>query len=254
MAIASTAAAQAEPERRVAAAPLTSATVGAEYRYAWFHGDIDSWHLGAFSAAMHKPAGAIIVRLNVARRFAAGGYQVEADAYPTLGRNTYAYLNVGRSRSSIFPGWRLGGEVFQTLPRSIDASIGFRYLGFLGAPVNLVTGSFGRRGASYGLSLRPFLRILEKGLSASAGLTGRRYFEDPDTYVGARFGYGAAPDDEADLSQLSRTGSASAGLHGSRAISPRTILTWLFSYERERRRVGPALDRWVVGTGVKLRY
>jgi YaiO family outer membrane protein len=252
LALAAAAGAQGEPDQRAPTAPVT--TLGIDYSYAWFQGDLDPWHQAAFSAATKRPRGTLIARINAARRFAMDGAQFEVDAYPVFGPKTYAYLNTGYSNATIFPEWRYGAELFQTLPRAMEASLGVRHLGFVGSPVTLFTGSVGRYTGNYWFSVRPFVRDKDGDMSASATLTGRRYGADADSYIGARIGYGSVPGEILDFSQLSRTNSISAGLHGSRVVSARTIFNWLLNYEREERPSTAALNRWEVGTGVKLRY
>ena len=250
--LASAARAQGEPDQRARTAPVT--TLGVDYTYAWFQGDLDPWHLTAFSVGTKRAEGTLIGRINGARRFTTNGAQFEVEAYPVFGPKTYAYLNAGYSSASIFPEWRYGAELFQTLPRAMEASLGIRHLGFIGSPVTLFTGSVGRYTGNYWFSLRPFVRDKDNGLAASANLTARRYGQDADSYVGARIGFGSVPSEVQEVSQLSRTNSVSGGLHGSRTVSTRTVFTWLFNFEREERASLASLNRWEIGTGVKLRY
>ena len=250
-ALASTAAAQGEPERR---RDTSVTTVGVEYAYTTFLGDADPWHLGSFTWATRRSAGSLIGRANIARRFATNGVQYEVDAYPTLGRGAYAYLNLGYSGSTIFPEWRSGVELFKSLPRAYEASLGFRNLRFPTEQVTLLTGSVGRYTGNYWFSLRPFAR--EKaggGLATSGSLTARRYFADADSYVGARIGAGTAPTDALDPSQLAREQSLTFGLQASRTASPRTITLWTFNYERDRNPIR-TLTRLEFGFGVRIRY
>jgi YaiO family outer membrane protein len=251
--LASSAAAQGEPEHRAASGRQT--IVGFDYSYAWFQGDIDPWQIGAISVGQLRPAGAFITRLNLARRFATNGAQVDADAYPTLGKKAYAYVNASYSRSPVFPKWRFGGELFRTLPQAFEASAGFRQLRFLGDDrVTLFTGSVGRYSGNYWYSLRPYLRDKDSGLSASATMTMRRYYADADNWVGGRVGYGASPSDDLLLSQLNRTSTVSAALKASRSTSPKAVTTWSFSFEREELTASRFRNHWEAGAGLRLRY
>ncbi len=252
VAMATTVAAQAEPDPPSRTPVVTR--VGVDYTYAWFAGTIAAWRLAAVSVETRRQAGTFIGRVNLARRFETNGVQVEADAYPRFGRNTHAYFNAGHSGSPVFPEWRYGAEVFQILPRAIEVSAGIRHLAFAGSPVTLFTGSVGQYAGNYWFSLRPFFRDTDEGLKASAGLTARKYYENTDSYLGARLGYGRMPSEFVDPSQLLLATSASAGFHGSRPVSPRTIVTWLLSYEREDPVSGATRNRWDIGTGVKLRF
>jgi YaiO family outer membrane protein len=243
--------AQGEPEQRPRMTPIT--LVGVDYTVSLFQDDFAPWHLGAVWVGTRRSAGTFIARANVARRFAKEGAQFELDAYPALGPKMYAYLNAGYSAASLFPERRYGAEIFRTLPRAYEASAGIRYLGFLGGPVTLFTGSVGRYTGRYWLSLRPYVRDTEDGLTASTTFMARRYANDPESWLGARIGYGRTPSEVADVSQLLRTRSVTAGLQGSHAVSARTVVSWILNFEREQRPTS-TLNRWELGSGIKLRY
>lgn len=242
-----------EPERRAANAAQT--TIGVDYSYAWFQGDIDAWNMGAISFGQRRPAGSFTARLNLARRFATNGAQIETDAYPTFGKKSYAYLNAGYSGSPVFPEWRLGGELFRALPRAFEASAGFRQLRFEGSePVTLFTGSVARYSGSYWYALRPYLRDKGGALSVSATLTAKRYYGDADNWVGARVGVGPSPSDDLLLSQLNRTSTTSVALNAGRSTSPRAVTIWSISYEREELSASRSRNHWEAGAGLRLRY
>ncbi len=231
-----------------------SNSLGIDYSYVTFQGDIDPWQQAALSLGRRTSRGMVFGRLNYANRFATSGLQVEGDAYPVLSKRTYAYLNAGYSRSSIFPEWRVGGELFTSLPRAWEASLGFRQLRFGGPPVTLLTGSAGKYHGNYWYSVRPYLRKASNGYSKSANLTTRRYFADADNYFGARVGYGSTPGDPRDPSELARSNTISMGVHGSRTVRPRTIGTWLFSYDREEPIPDRFRNRWEFMAGAKFLY
>lgn len=243
--------AQSEVER-----PRTSAatTAGLDYSYAYFQGDIDPWHFLAASVGRRGRTGSIIGRVNLANRFASNGAQVELDAYPGLGEGTYGYLNVGYSQSTIFPDWRFGGELFRSLPRAWEGSLGFRQLRFGGAPITLFTGSVGKYAGNYWFSLRPYVRDKDTGLSASMSLTTRRYYADADSYLGFRVGYGSSPGDQLTAEELTRTNSTTLGVQGSRTIRARRIGTWSVTYDREELLPNKFRNRWELSGGVKIEF
>ena len=243
---------QAEPDRRPATTTVT--TAGIDYSYAYFQGDIDAWHLAALSIGQRRPSGSIIGRLNLANRYATSGAQYEVDAYPGLGANAYGYLNAGYSRATIFPEWRFGGEYFRSLPHAYEASLGFRQLRFGGPPVTLFTGAVGRYTGNYWFSLRPYVRDKPSGISASMSLSARRYYADADNYIGGRAGFGSSPGDDLTADQLGRTSSVTAGVHGSRTVSTRTIGTWSFTFEREELVLQGTRNRWEASGGIKYRF
>lgn len=244
--------AQTDLEPRV---PVTAATtLGIDYSFAYFQGDLDPWQLGALSITHRRTAGSLIGRLNVARRFSQSGAQVEVDAYPSLGAGAYGYLNVGYSGSTVFPEWRFGGELFRNLPNAYEASLGIRHMRFQGTRVTLSTGSLGRYTGNYWFSLRPYFLDEPNLRSSSVNLTARRYYADGDNYVGGRVGIGAFSNGDVVGDQLGRTGSVTAGVHGSRAVSTRTIGTWLIAYDRETLTGASSRNRWEIAGGAKYRF
>ena len=229
-------------------------SVGADLGYVSFNGEIDPWTMASVSLGRRNARGTLIGRVNLANRFNTTGAQVEADAYPSLGGSTYAYLNAGYSNAEIFPEWRFGGEVFTNLPNAYEASLGFRQLRFGGAPVTLFTGSVGKYIGNYWLSARPYLRSRDAGLSASAALTVRRYYETSDEYIGARVSYGSAASDRVIATELSRTSSLAAGVQGSHRLAQRRFGTWTLGYEREEIVVGRFRNRLEIDVGMRVDF
>ena len=229
-------------------------SLGADLGYVTFNGEIDPWTLASVSLSRRSARGSLIGRVNIANRFNTTGAQVEADAYPSLGGSTYAYLNAGYSNATIFPEWRFGGEVFTNLPNAYEASLGFRQLRFGGAPVTLFTGSVGKYIGNYWLSARPYLRSKDSGVSASAGLTVRRYYETADEFIGARISYGSTPSDRVIATELARTSSLAAGVQGSRKLAPRLFGTWALGYEREEIVVGRFRNRVEIDAGIRVDF
>lgn len=230
------------------------AYVGADYSYASFFGDIDPWQLAALSVAGRSRHGTLILRGNFADRFGATGTQLEVDAYPRLGAGRYAYLNAGGSGAGVFPDWRAGAEVFTSLPRSWEASLGFRHLRFDGDPVTLFTGSVGRYVGNCWFSVRPYVRSKDEGLSASASLSARRYYEDADRFVGLRVGYGSTPTDQLNPAELARTSSFSAAVQGSHGLGRRALGTWSAGFDRERLPLGATRESATAQAGLRLLF
>ncbi|MDE3151771.1 MAG: YaiO family outer membrane beta-barrel protein, partial [Gemmatimonadota bacterium] len=129
--------------------PAPRRWVGIDAAYTSFSGGYDAWQFVSVSLANRSAWGTAIGRVNYANRYATGGLQVEGDLYPRLGPSTYLYLNLGYSGSSVFPQWRSGAELFQSLPDAWEASAGYRQLRFNGAPVTLLTGAVGKYAGNY---------------------------------------------------------------------------------------------------------
>jgi YaiO family outer membrane protein len=242
---------EARPERATATPVVT---VAADVSYVDFSGNTDPWRLASASLARRTAAGSLIARVNYANRFATDGVQVEVDAYPRVSKDVYLYLNAGYSGATIFPEWRTGGEAFASLPGAWEASLGFRQLRFGGAPVTLFTGAVGKYLGNYWLSLRPYLRSKSGGLSASAGLTARRYFEDGDHWVGTAVSFGSSPTDRVTPDAVGRTQAFSVSLNGSTGLATRLLATWSLAYDAEELAPGNTRRGTTLTAGLKRTF
>ncbi len=159
----------------------------------------DPWQITAFSYGRKTKLGTVIARVNYAKRFGYTGFQYEMDAYPKISENNYGYLNYGFSQNSIFPKNRLGAEWYHNFPKSFEGSIGMRILYFSNSNVDIYTATIGKYTGNYWISLRSFVTPGTDGTSVSGLLQVRRYFSDPENYLGLRLGYGVSPDDNQNL-------------------------------------------------------
>lgn len=232
-------------------AGVTSVT--ATYGYSPFVGDgPDPWHYASFSIGQKTTHGSVIGRANFARRFGKSGYQGEVDLYPRIAKNLYAYLNLGVSSSEIFPELRTGAELFGSLDRVWEVSMGYRHLRFPTEKTTLFTGSVGKYDGNWWTSVRPYIHHRDDGLAMSIGVTARHYTADADNYVGASFSAGSAPNDRVDATQLSRTNSWNVGLHGSRSLRKQVAGTWSVGYSNER--LPSATTRRRIDTEIGIRF
>lgn len=208
--------------------PLNAVSI--DYEYENFDRQLDSWQLLTAELSHRFGFGSVIARVNDAERFGSHGDQVELDAYPRLGKGTYAYLNVGHSNDSIFPKWRGGAEIYRNLPHSFEASAGFRRLLFRSSDVTLYTGSVGKYKGNYWISLRPYVSTDNSGTSVSGTLTLRRYYVDADQYIGFDVGYGEGPEPDLTLQEITRLRSWSARVSTHWKIRPTVVLLGRVGY------------------------
>ena len=164
----------------------------------------DPWQVIALSYGRKTKLGSVIARVNMAKRFGTTGIQYEMDAYPKISENNYGYLNYGFSQSSVFPENRIGAELFHSFPKAFEGSLGMRTLFFGSSDVTIFTGSVGKYISNYWISLRSYVTPGTTGTSVSGQLQARRYFSDPENYIGLRLGYGVSPDDNRNLIDTSQ--------------------------------------------------
>jgi YaiO family outer membrane protein len=205
---------------RVRATILTSRqnwSVTLAYGHDRFDGIFDPWNSAYLQLGRSTPVGTVLGRLNYANRFNTDGLQGEIDFYPSIRPGTYGYLNFGYSDSFIFPEYRFGAELHQALPRAFEVSAGVRHLEFRGGGVTIYTGSLSKYYRNWYLSVRPFITPRDEGVSNSYQFTFRRYFSDPDNYIGLRAGFGFSPDERRLIDgteQINLLRANSVGLEG----------------------------------------
>jgi YaiO family outer membrane protein len=137
--------------------------------------------------------GTIIAKVNINRRFETNGAQYEVDLYPRIVKGLYGYLNLGLSQSSIFPSARFGGELYKSLPKGFEVSLGYRGLKYDNI-TNIYTGSMGWYHGSNYWSFRPYFTPGDAGISKSGTIIYRRYGSDADNYIGFDTGIGFSPE------------------------------------------------------------
>ncbi len=143
--------------------------------------------------ARQTKLGSIHAKFNFSRRFASNAAQVEVDMYPRIIKGLYAYLNFGVSGSSLYPDIRYGAELYKSLPKSFEASIGFRALKY-SSTTTIYTGSVGwYTGNSY-WSFRTYITPGDGGSSKSGTLSYRKYRSDANNYFSIAAGMGFSPE------------------------------------------------------------
>lgn len=152
--------------------------------------------------------GSIVAKMNFRRSFNENGIQVEVDMYPKITKGLYAYLNLGFANTFLFPNVRYGTELYKSLPKSFEVSLGFRALKYE-ATTTIYTGSVGwYTGNSY-WNFRPYLTPGDSGTSKSGVLNYRKYRSDADNYFSVSLGMGFSPEFE----RFSLEGNEEAIIH-----------------------------------------
>jgi len=208
-----------------------------------------------------KVLGTVIARLNFANRFGKQGTQFEMDAYPSIRKGMYAYINAGYSKNSLFPLTRFGFELYQKLPKGFEISGGFRYLNFDSisalkfdsSAVIIFTGSIGKYYGNYWFSVRPYLTPGKQGLSKSVSLSIRKYFSRPENYLSLAMGTGYSPDNR--LKELYQTGnyylqSQSISIDCQQLISKRFLMVCGIAFANEENYPGIFRNRYSMNIGL----
>jgi len=160
--------------------------ISVSYDYDYFDKQFpDPWHLLSVSYGRQTNyLGRVSARLNLANRFGTNGSQFEIDAYPSLGKKMYAYLNAGYSDNAIFPNYRFGVSIYRNFPHAFEGEIGVRVLYFTKATI-LYVGSIGKYAGNFWFSLRPTFIASENGnrFSQSYSILVRYYYKSAFDYL-----------------------------------------------------------------------
>ena len=198
-------------------------------RYSKFY---DPTHLLLFQYGKKYEWGTGIGRLNYRKRFGKNVYQFETNLYPKIADVVYCYLNYGLSFSDLFPKHRFGAELFSSLPKSFEASLGLRYLFFdTNSDVVIYTGSIGYYYGNYWFSLRSFITPSKVSFSRSVGLTVRYYYADADEYLNFKISGGFSPDErnyDPANGSVYFLKAQTAGIGWQKPISENSILNFSF--------------------------
>lgn len=137
--------------------------------------------------------GSIHAKLNLSKRFDSGGAQFEVDLYPRITKGLYAYLNFGVSNSFLYPDIRYGAELYKSLPKGFEASLGFRALKY-SETTNIYTASAGWYTGNDYWSVRGYATPGDPGTSLSGILNFRKYRSNADNYFSVEAGMGFSPE------------------------------------------------------------
>lgn len=205
--------------------------VGMTYDYDTYFDDISPWNtFSLYGRTRTKLTGALIARVTHAYRFDGSGTLFELDAYPSLGKNAYAYINVGGSGASFFPNYRFGTSIYYNLPKAWEIDAGFRYLKFSEA-TTIYTGSIGKYVGNWWINFRFNVIPQDTGAGTSGNIQARYYFKTAEDFFSVQISSGISPDEESrDPSQL--LNSYRAGLGYQQLISPRVMIFGYTGYSR----------------------
>jgi len=161
----------------------------------------DLQHLSYVDYAFKIKKTTIIPRVNFANRFNTNDLQIEADFYHSFSNGHYLYLNYGAGMySKLFPEHRAGLEYFLPASKTMEFSIGGRFLNSGNDNVVIATGHIGKYYRNWWFSLRPYYVIRDSKNAFTAVLNTRYYSKNPVNFWGAEFVYGHSPDERYSLS------------------------------------------------------
>ncbi|GMQ28421.1 YaiO family outer membrane beta-barrel protein [Algoriphagus confluentis] len=227
--------------------------VGATYDYDTFFGDISPWHTwSVYGRSRTQLTGALIARVTQSHRFDGFGTLYELDAYPSIGKNGYAYLNIGGSGATFFPKLRLGASYYHNLPKAWEVEGGYRYLGFTEV-THMITGSVGKYVGNWWINFRFNVIPDEAGTGTSGQLQARYYFKTAEDFFSLQLGTGVSPDEETrDQSQLLNSYRIRLGYQ--QLISPRWMIFGFTGWSRDELGENNVRNNFNLSLGTEYRF
>lgn len=224
-----------------------------------FNVPLDNWYTLALGYENRLKPGPIQFRLHLTNRFQLTAAQFETDFYPRLNEKTTAYFGFGLSNNTLFPGFRLGAEIYRSLPTAWEISAGLRYLSFKNNPLTTYTLAATKYIGSYYFSLRPFIIPFQNSVYLTSSFSARRYFSDSRHYIGFSTAVGNSPDMDFRLNDpnlealnpnLYLLDAISLRLDYQRPINNKLILKPFCEYRNEEFRPATYRSRTSLGISV----
>lgn len=160
-----------------------------DHTYDFFSDGRAGQHETSMSSRIPTRTGSVTVRLNRADRFSQVSYQTELDYYPSIRSGTYGYINLGYSAdANLYPRYRVGSDLFQSLGHGYEMSGGYRRLHF-SSNINIYTFSLAKYRGNWLFTGRGFLTPDELGISRTGVFSARRFFSSEGLHDYIEFFY-----------------------------------------------------------------
>ncbi|WP_185958355.1 YaiO family outer membrane beta-barrel protein [Fodinibius sediminis] len=204
------------------------------YKHERFQQHFDPWNFMEFRLSRETGVGPVIGRLQYGNRFALDGVQFNLDAYPSLYKGMYAYLNAGYSDAAIFPRYRLGLSLYQTLQGSFVLEGGIRHLDFSNSQSSVFILSLSKYWKNYLFTTRGYMVPSDSDNQQSLGILARRYFGGERFYMSLKGGMGSAGTDIEFADDFRTRNFWSIGMNGQYPLNRHFDLGGEIGFESEQ--------------------
>jgi YaiO family outer membrane protein len=177
------------PKKKLDAEVPATYRASVDYTNQSFDSGPSSWNTVALASERRDERVALIGRASYVNRYNESMLQLDAEAYPTLGEQTYAHLLTSYATGDILHDFKLWGEIYQGLPQKMEGSLGVRWSVYDDDVVSF-TGSLGHYWQRWFFQGR-FVVDTVSGESASSGILRARYsMDDPEDSITTTLAYG----------------------------------------------------------------
>lgn len=207
--------------------------------YAFTHFDkrfSNPWHLASVSYSKQQKWGYTGLNFNYANRFNQNGSELELETYPKFKKGMYAYVGGGAKLSSngLFPDYRIGFSLYQSLGKKFELETGIRHLAFDQQTDVWVLGLGKYLGNAF-INLRSYWNRQNGRWNESFVLSSRFYLSDDKfDFFSLNLGTGVAFDDPTQINNVVyQLNSFRAGVDYSRNITKKSIVKAGFQWINE---------------------
>jgi YaiO family outer membrane protein len=163
------------------------------------------WNEYSTGLSRQTPVGSVIARVSQAERFGFSDRLFEVDFYPSIRPGTYGFVSYGRSQDdTLFPNYRMAADLYQSLGRGYEASVGFRRLGF-SATTDIYVGTLTKYKGNWMVTGKVFSVPDFEGAEDSVSFHGvvRRYIRgDGESFLTAGYSRGSSREELSDSAEL----------------------------------------------------
>jgi YaiO family outer membrane protein len=228
--------------------------VGYTTTYDRFSGGNGSWMQHDMKLSRSTPIGTMAATYSRAERFGLHSNFNEITFYPHIRRGTYGYLGAGFSRDgTLFAKYRLGAEIFQSLPHGMEASVGYRKFGF-SSWTNMYTGSAGKYLGSWLITGRFYFMPDQLGVTKTVSVSARRFLHHYGDYFEIRAGTGPSPFDPRSRLELQTLNAFSGYVQFHKTLSVHWVAELLAGAALEDRLHRVAMQHYVFQSSMYCRF
>jgi YaiO family outer membrane protein len=224
------------------------------HTFEWFGHKTGAWNENDVSIGRQTSIGSVYGTFMRADRFGLHSNLSEITFYPHIRQGTYGYVGFGYSQDgTLYPYYRIGAEVFQSLPHGMEASLGYRKFGFA-EWTNMYTGSVGKYLGKWLVATRMFVTPDQLGSTKSVSVSARRFLSHDGDYLELRAGTGASPFDPRSLAELQQLKAFSGYVQLRKALGPHWRWDFLAGLAFEGRLNQIGVEHYVLQSTVSYRF
>jgi YaiO family outer membrane protein len=222
-----------------------------------FSDDRTPWAEYQASLNRQTPVGSLIGRVSRAERFGLDDRMYELEFYPTIRPGTYGFASFGMSSDeTLYPQYRVAADLYQSLGKGVEASIGFRRLGFTAA-TDIYVGTLTKYVGNWMLTAKAFSVPDHDGPedSISYHAVVRRYVRgDGESFLGAGYSRGFSREELGDRAELQQLDADTFRANVELLFSGRYIVAATASSSRQERAARSTLWQHSFGASITVLF